>query len=85
MINYGRTKSATMPQPIEYTNTSVFVASNISPYEETINDTTQTGYEYDYVSYTKDEYIDLISAQNQATIATLQEELQATKILLGVE
>lgn len=81
MINYGRIKGSTRPQELEITNTSVMVASDIAPYEEEINDHIVTGYEYNYTVYSKDEYLLL----NTITINNLQEELAATKILLGVE
>lgn len=81
MINYGRIKGQVEPPEIEMTNTSVFIASNIEPYTETIDDVTINGYEYDYVSYTKDEYL----LQQNQSIRALQEELAAAKVLLGVE
>lgn len=81
MINYGRIKGQVEPPEIEMTDTSVFIASNIEPYTETIDDVTINGYEYDYVSYTKDEYL----LQQNQSIRALQEELAAAKVLLGVE
>lgn len=84
MINYGRVKSSVRPQEIEITSNKVFIASNIQEYQDIIDDKTINGYEYDYISYTKDEYI-LLMAQNNSDIVTLREELEAAKILLGVE
>lgn len=84
MINYGRVHGSEQPKEIEITNSAVFVASNIVPYKETIEDKVISGYEYDYVSYTKDEYILTLHNLNK-NIEELQEELVATKILLGVE
>lgn len=81
MINYGQMKSTARPQPITMTETMVFVASNIQPYEQVLEGVTFNGFTYDYVGYTKDEYLTI---QSQA-IADLEEELRATKILLGVE
>lgn len=81
MINYGQVKSSIRPQEIEITSEKVFIASNITSYEETVDEHTINGYIYNYVSYDKDEYI----AKNSQDIAALQEELIATKILLGVE
>ena len=81
MKNYGVIYGTTEPQPIEITATSVFIASNIEPYEEQIDDTTISGYKYNYIEYTKDEYL----LQQTNDIATLQEELAAAKVLLGVE
>lgn len=81
MTNFGRVRGSQKPENIEITSTTVFVASNITPYEEEIDDKIISGYEYDYVSYTKDEYIYNINK----TVEELQDELEATKILLGVE
>lgn len=85
MIDYGITKGSTYPQEVEITPNAVFVASDITSYEEEIDGKIYSGYEYDYKQYTKDEYISLLIMDNSAVIANLQEELQATKILLGVE
>lgn len=84
MINFGRVHGTQKPKDIEITSSSVFIASNITPYEEEIGDKIISGYEYDYVSYTKDEYILTLYNMNK-NIEQLEEELQATKILLGVE
>ena len=81
MINYQQVKSTVRPQEIEITENQVFIASNIEEYEEVIDDHTIQGYKYNYVSYTKDEYI----LMQQAHYVELAEELEATKILLGVE
>ena len=85
MINYGIVKSSTRPQEVEMTNSMVFVASNIEPFSETIEGYTMEGYQYNYVAYTKDEYIRVITESNTQAIAALEEELRAAKILLGVE
>lgn len=84
MINHGQVKSSFRPQEIEMTSNKVFIASNIEPYEDTIDDKVISGYKYNYVEYSKDEYIILLS-QNNVDINALREELEAAKILLGVE
>lgn len=81
MKDYGTIYGATEPQPIEITSNSVFIASNIEPYTEQFDSYTLQGYKYDYKEYSKDEYL----LQQSANITSLQEELAATKILLGVE
>lgn len=81
MKNYGIVYGSTQPQAIEITPTSVFIASNIEPYEEIIDDKTISGYKYNYVEYSKDEYL----LQQTNSIAALEEELAAAKVLLGVE
>ena len=81
MINHGVQYSTTRPQEVEMTANSVFVASNITPYTKEIEGHTMSGFQYNYIQYTKDEYL----LQQSANIASLQEELQAAKILLGVD
>lgn len=81
MKNYGKVQSLNQPQEIEIKEEKVFLASNIQPYTTIVEDKEESGYEYDYVEYTKDEYIKLLSQQSQR----LEEELAAAKILLGVE
>ena len=85
MKNFGKVRSKVSPQEVETTETMVFVASNIASVTETIDDEPITEYEYDYIGYTKDQYIQHITAENIRAIASLTEELQAAKILLGVE
>lgn len=84
MINYGQVKSSVRPQEIEITSDKVFITSNIEEYEETIDERTISGFKYNLIEYTKDEYIILLS-QTNSEIAALREELAAAKILLGVE
>lgn len=81
MIKYENIHSTNAPQLIEVTPNYVYVAENIHTYSETIEDQLINGYEYDYLTYTKDEYMLLLIEKNNE----LAEELQATKILLGVE
>ena len=69
-----KVRSATEPQAIQFTANSVFIASNITPYEEVVDGHTLTGYQ-------KDAY--LVSQMER--IASLEQELSAAKILLGVD
>ena len=88
MKDYGKQRGLVSPQPIEITETSVLVATDIQPYTDTINDKIIQGYEYNFVEYSKDEYIDLLIQKedvNHNKIEQLEEELAAAKILLGVE
>jgi len=85
MINYGKIQSFEYPQEIEITDSMVFTAKNIIPFEKEIDEHVINGFEYDYTGYTKDEYIQLMNEENSKAIANLQEELTAAKILLGVE
>lgn len=81
MINYGKMTSKVQPPKVQITDTMVFVANNIQSSEKDYEGVIIPSYSYDYVGYTKDEYLTL---QAQA-ISNLEDELQAAKILLGVE
>lgn len=85
MINYGRVKSTQIPPSVEITPNYVYVASNLETLVDLTDELEETIYVYDYVSYTKDEYINVISAENAQAISELSDELAATKILLGVD
>lgn len=61
MVNYGIVRSESSPAEIEITNYKVYVASNIHPYQTEIDGHEVNGYEYDYIEYTKDEYIQLLA------------------------
>ena len=81
MINHGIQYSTNKPQAIEITSDAVFVAKDITPYSKEIEDHTINGYQYTYIQYTLAEYLVLQNVQ----IASLQEQLEAAKILLGVD
>lgn len=81
MKDYGKQYSMIQPKEIESTDSDVFLASNITSYETEVDGHTITKYEYNLVSYDKNEFLEL---QNEK-IASLEQELQATKILLGVD
>lgn len=85
MTNLGLTYSTKRPQTIEITEKKVYVASNIEQCEiEQDFDVTIHGYKFNLTEYDKDEYIILMAAKaNQ--IDSLQEELDAAKVLLGVD
>lgn len=76
-----KVRSSTRPNEIEFTSTSVLVATDIEQYEEEVDGHVMAGYEYNCTEYTKDEYLALQASK----ITSLQEELQAAKILLGVD
>ena len=76
-----KVRSSVQPQEVTVLANSVLVASNITPYEEEVDDKIITGYEYDCTEYSKDEYLVLQTEK----VAALEQELQAAKILLGVD
>lgn len=57
MIKLGTQYSTSMPKEIEITADAVFLAINIHPYEKEIEERTVSGYAYECIKYTKDEYI----------------------------
>jgi hypothetical protein len=59
----------------------VYLAKNITPYTEEKDGRTINGYEYDCIGYSKDEY----TIYQNEKIASLESELLAAKILLGVD
>ena len=81
---YEHTYSMNRPPEIETTATKVFVTSNVEEVTIEIEETNVDCFSYTLVEYDKDEYLDILFKQ-QTDIAALQEELQAAKILLGVE
>ena len=81
MINHGKVYSSTEPQNIEITGAGVFVASNIQPYTQVVEGYEVSGYQYDCIEYTKDEFL----LQQNTKMEALEQELEAAKILLGVD
>lgn len=62
MTDYGIIKSAVKPQSVEITETKVYVASDITPYLDNSSDNqVLEAYQYKYVGYDKDEYINKIT------------------------
>lgn len=72
------------PSAIEITKDKVFIANNIEQVERSHEGIVEQCYKFSLTEYEKDEYI-AIMAQKSADIAALQEELEAAKIILGVE
>lgn len=76
-----KVRSSKRPQDVTITPNSVLIATNISAYEEEVDGHVLSGYEYDCQEYSKDEYL----VQQGEKISALEEQLAATKILLGVD
>ena len=64
MINHGKTRANNKPMPIEVTATKVFVSSNAVPFTETVDGETVSGWEFDFVEYSKDEFILAMNLRN---------------------
>lgn len=63
MIDYGRQRSTVQPEPMVLDENSVWIHSNIQAVEEAVGEEVFSGYEFNMVQYTKDEYISLLDAQ----------------------
>lgn len=71
MIDYGVVRGATKPAEREFTATTVLIATDIQPYTEEVEERVESGYEYHYVCYDKDEYINLLASKNEELEATV--------------
>lgn len=78
MVDYGRVLSKEKPQEITITASSVFIASNIAPFEDEVDGYVESGYSYDYIGYSKDEYLMKLAKENN----NLQQELIDTQLAL---
>jgi len=84
MKDYGIVYSVTQPKAIDFTNDKVYIAEGITQTIRECEGTSEECYQFNLVEYDKDEYI-LLLAQKNADIEALREELEAAKIILGVE
>lgn len=80
MKNLGKTYSDTPPKALEITGAKVFISSDVRQAYIDSN----LMYEFNLIEYDKDEYIALMAAK-ASRIDELEEELEAAKILLGVD
>ena len=67
MKDYGRVRSTVRPKPMVIDEFSVWIHKNIIEVKEN----EFIGYEYDMIQYEKDEYIELLSEQNETFLETL--------------
>jgi len=72
MKDYGRVRSTVSPKPMVIDEFSVWIHKNITEVKENIGEKNEfIGYEYDTIQYEKDEYIKLMSEQNETLTQTL--------------
>lgn len=69
VIDYGNVRSTVKPEPIQFDEKSVWVNKNIKVVEEE----EFSGWEYNMVQYTKDEYIRMLDTQLTDTQLALVE------------
>ncbi len=81
MKRYEKVHSKERPKDIEITANAVYLAENVTPYQDVIDGQVVEGYEYTYIEYSRDEY----TIYQDSKIASLEQELAAAKILLGVD
>lgn len=75
---YNKVHSIARPLDIEITANAVYVASNITPYEEEIDGRIISGYEYTCTDYTKDEYLVKLAQEN----VNLKQQILDTQLAL---
>ena len=73
MIDYGRQRSTVQPEPMVLDEHSVWIHTNIQAVKETVGEEVFSGYEFDMVQYTKDEYISKLDDQLTDTQLALVE------------
>ena len=73
MIDYGRQRSTVQPEPMVLDEHSVWIHTNIQAVEETVGEEVFSGYEFDMVQYTKNEYISKLDDQLTDTQLALVE------------
>lgn len=83
MKDYGLTKSTIKPEPFKMDEYSVYICTDIKPFEEEIDGETFTGYSYHMVQYDKDEYIMLQQQKIDEEITNTQ--LALCEIVEGME
>lgn len=71
MKNYGLVYGEIAPEEVEITESKVFIAENITPYSEVIDEKEISGFMYNYIEYTKDEYIQLLTQKNEEVQTSL--------------
>jgi hypothetical protein len=73
MVDYGRQRSTVKPEPMVLDENSVWIYTNITPVEETVGEEVFSGWEFNMVQYTKDEYISMLDNQLTDTQLALVE------------
>ena len=67
MKDFGKQRSTVSPEPMVIDEFSVWIHSDIVPVEENVGEETFTGFEFNIVQYSKDEYIKMIAEKNSTT------------------
>lgn len=83
MKDYGLTRSTVKPEPFKMNEYSVYICTDIEPFEEEIDGEMFTGWQYKMVQYSKDEYILLQQQKIDEEITNTQ--LALCEIVEGME
>ena len=78
MIDYGKVRSTEKPEEKIIDEHSVWINTDISEIEEPVGEDTFTGWEFNQVQYSKDEYIKLMDDKN----TDLETQLTNTQLAL---
>lgn len=78
MKNHGQVRSTVEPLAVEITASKVFVASDIEEITVTMEEDTHVEFQFNLIEYDKDEYIRMMSDNNES----LEQELTNTQIAL---
>lgn len=78
MKDFGRQRSTVSPEPMVVDEFSVWVHSDIVPVEENVGEETFTGFEFNMIQYSKDEYIKMMAEKN----STIETQLNNTQLAL---
>ena len=84
MKDYGIVYSVTQPKAIDFTVNKVYISKDVIQTTRECDGISEECYQFNLIEYDKDEYI-LLLEQKNADIEALREELEAAKIILGVE
>ena len=79
MKDFGKQRSTVSPEPMVVDEFSVWINSNIVPVEENVEEEAFTGFEFNIVQYSKDEYIKMMAEKN----STIEAQLTNTQLALA--
>lgn len=78
MKEYGLTISTAEPKEVEFTESKVFVATDIEQITVTMDEQEVHEYQFNLMEYDKDEYIKIISEKNKE----LEQQMTDTQLAL---
>ena len=78
MKEYGLTRSTAEPKEVEFTESKVFVATDIEQITVTMDEQVVHEYQFNLMEYDKDEYIKIISEKNKE----LEQQMTDTQLAL---